>query len=83
MNAHGGPVAGAQIIDRSGQPCRLETSRRTLDIDLVGTFNVLSRARPDACRRSSPTRPLGKDLALLAAVPVAIRKHAALNPLAR
>lgn len=44
VNAHGGPVAGARILDRSNQPYALETFRRTIDIYLVGTFNTLRLA---------------------------------------
>ncbi|WP_433189910.1 SDR family NAD(P)-dependent oxidoreductase [Actinoallomurus sp. CA-150999] len=39
--AHGGPVAGSRILDRSNQPYDLDVFRRTLDIYLVGTFNAL------------------------------------------
>jgi NAD(P)-dependent dehydrogenase (short-subunit alcohol dehydrogenase family) len=41
---HGGPVAQARIIDRSGTPYPLDTFRRTLEIFLTGTFNVLSQS---------------------------------------
>jgi NAD(P)-dependent dehydrogenase (short-subunit alcohol dehydrogenase family) len=44
VNAHGGPVAAARVLDRAGEPYSLDTFRRTLDIYLVGTFNVLRLA---------------------------------------
>jgi NAD(P)-dependent dehydrogenase (short-subunit alcohol dehydrogenase family) len=41
---HGGPAAGARIVNREGQPYPVETFRRTMEIFLTGTFTVLSRA---------------------------------------
>jgi NAD(P)-dependent dehydrogenase (short-subunit alcohol dehydrogenase family) len=41
---HGGPVAGRRIVNRQGEPIPLETFRRTVDVFLGGTFNVLSKA---------------------------------------
>lgn len=41
---HGGPAAGARIINREGRPYPVETFRRTVEIFLTGTFTVLSRA---------------------------------------
>jgi len=41
---HGGPVVGARILDRSGAPYSLDGFRRTIEIFLTGTFNVLSQA---------------------------------------
>lgn len=41
VSSHGGPVARARVLDRSGEPYPLDTFRRTLEIYLTGTFNVL------------------------------------------
>jgi NAD(P)-dependent dehydrogenase (short-subunit alcohol dehydrogenase family) len=41
---HGGPAAGRRIVSRQGDPYSLETFRRTLDVFLGGTFNVLSKS---------------------------------------
>jgi NAD(P)-dependent dehydrogenase (short-subunit alcohol dehydrogenase family) len=41
---HGGPTAGRRIVNREGRSYALDTFRRTLDIFLTGTFNVLSKA---------------------------------------
>jgi NAD(P)-dependent dehydrogenase (short-subunit alcohol dehydrogenase family) len=40
---HGGPAAGARIINRQGARYPLATFRRTVEIFLTGTFNVLSQ----------------------------------------
>jgi len=39
-----GVVHGARLLDREGQPHPLETFRRTLEVNLVGSFNVLRLA---------------------------------------
>ncbi|MYQ32232.1 SDR family NAD(P)-dependent oxidoreductase [Streptomyces sp. SID4956] len=44
VSAHGGPVAGQRILSRDGTPYDLDLFRRTLDIYLTGTFNVLRLA---------------------------------------
>jgi NAD(P)-dependent dehydrogenase (short-subunit alcohol dehydrogenase family) len=41
---HGGPAAGKRIVGRDGKRYDLATFRRTVDIFLSGTFNVLSQA---------------------------------------
>ncbi|MBY6687792.1 SDR family NAD(P)-dependent oxidoreductase [Rhodococcus sp. BP-149] len=41
---HGGPAAARRIVSRSGTIIPLDTFRRTVDIFLTGTFNVMSRA---------------------------------------
>ncbi|MBV9842329.1 MAG: SDR family NAD(P)-dependent oxidoreductase [Sphingomonadaceae bacterium] len=41
---HGGPSAGARIIDRDGKRYSLGLFRRTVDIFLTGTFHVLAQA---------------------------------------
>jgi NAD(P)-dependent dehydrogenase (short-subunit alcohol dehydrogenase family) len=41
VSAHGGPTAVSRILDREGNPYALELFRRTVEIYLVGTFNVL------------------------------------------
>jgi len=50
---HGGPAAGRRIVNRRGEPYGLETFRRTVDIFLSGTFNVLSKAAA-AMTRNEP-----------------------------
>lgn len=44
VSAHGGPVAGQRILGRDGTPYGLDLFRRTLDVYLTGTFNVLRLA---------------------------------------
>lgn len=44
VSAHGGPVAKSRVLDRDGNPYALDLFRRTLDIYLTGTFNVLRLA---------------------------------------
>lgn len=39
--AHGGPTATSRIIGRDGNPYALDLFRRTIELYLVGTFNVL------------------------------------------
>jgi NAD(P)-dependent dehydrogenase (short-subunit alcohol dehydrogenase family) len=41
---HGGPAAGARVLNRQGQRYPLATFMKTVDIFLGGTFNVLSQA---------------------------------------
>lgn len=41
---HGGPAAGKRIIGRDGKRYPLATFRRTVEVFLTGTFNVLSQA---------------------------------------
>ena len=41
---HGGPAAGKRILNRQGEPYPVATFRRTVDIFLVGTYHVLSKA---------------------------------------
>jgi NAD(P)-dependent dehydrogenase (short-subunit alcohol dehydrogenase family) len=41
---HGGPVAAARIVNKTGVSYPVETFRRTVEIYLTGTFTVLSRA---------------------------------------
>jgi len=41
---HGGPAAGKRIVNRQGQPYPVATFRRTVEIFLVGTYHVLSKA---------------------------------------
>ena len=41
---HGGPTAGQRLVSRSGQAYPVETFRRTVEIYLIGTFTVLSKA---------------------------------------
>ncbi|WP_216911045.1 SDR family NAD(P)-dependent oxidoreductase [Nocardia noduli] len=51
---HGGPAAAKRIVNRQGEPYSLETFRRTVDVFLSGTFNVLSKAAA-AMSTSEPT----------------------------
>lgn len=41
---HGGPAAGARLINREGKRYPLDVFRRTVDIFLNGTFHVMSQA---------------------------------------
>jgi len=41
---HAGPVAKARVVNRAGQSYPVADFRRTIEIFLVGTFTVLSRA---------------------------------------
>src|SRR6195952_3805852 len=41
---HGGPAAGARLVNREGKSYGLDVFKRTIDIFLTGTFNVLSQA---------------------------------------
>jgi NAD(P)-dependent dehydrogenase (short-subunit alcohol dehydrogenase family) len=50
---HGGPAAGARIVGRDGKRYPLSTFRRTIDIFLTGTFNVLSQAA-EAMAKNEP-----------------------------
>ena len=50
---HGGPTASRRIINRAGEPYSLDTFRKTVDIFLTGTFNVMSQAAA-AMSRSEP-----------------------------
>lgn len=50
---HGGPVAGRRLVNREGKPYPVETFRRTIEIYLIGTFTVLSKAAA-AMTRNEP-----------------------------
>jgi NAD(P)-dependent dehydrogenase (short-subunit alcohol dehydrogenase family) len=50
---HGGPAAGRRMVNRQGEPYPLETFRRTIDVFLVGTYNVLSKSAA-AMTRNEP-----------------------------
>ena len=50
---HGGPAAARRIVDRKGEFYPLETFRRTTDIFLGGTYNVLAQAAA-AMSRNDP-----------------------------
>lgn len=41
---HGGPAAGRRIVNRKGEFYPLDTFRRTIDVFLNGSYNVLSQA---------------------------------------
>jgi len=53
VSAHGGPTALSRILDRDGNPYALELFRRTIDIYLAGTFNVV-RLAAAAMARTEP-----------------------------
>jgi NAD(P)-dependent dehydrogenase (short-subunit alcohol dehydrogenase family) len=44
VNAHGGGAIAGRIVDREGNPLSLEGFRRTVDVYLTGTFNVMRLA---------------------------------------
>ena len=50
---HGGPAAGKRMVNREGEPYPLETFRRTVDVFLNGTYNVLSKVAA-AMSRNEP-----------------------------
>lgn len=50
---HGGPAAAKRIINRQGEPYPVATFRRTVEIFLVGTYHVLSKAAA-AMSRNEP-----------------------------
>jgi NAD(P)-dependent dehydrogenase (short-subunit alcohol dehydrogenase family) len=41
VSAHGGPVQVGRVVGRDGTPLSLEGFRRTVDVYLTGTFNML------------------------------------------
>jgi len=51
---HGGPAAGARILNRQGERYPLATFRKTVDVFLTGTFNVLSQVA-EAIAKTEPT----------------------------
>ncbi|WP_375482509.1 SDR family NAD(P)-dependent oxidoreductase [uncultured Jatrophihabitans sp.] len=53
VSAHGGPTAVSRILDRDGNPYALDLFRRTLELYLTGTFNVL-RLSAQAMARTEP-----------------------------
>jgi NAD(P)-dependent dehydrogenase (short-subunit alcohol dehydrogenase family) len=55
--AHGGPTAVARILDREGEPYELDLFRRTLELYLTGTFNVMRIAAAAMAK----TEPLDSD----------------------
>lgn len=54
---HGGPAAGARILNRQGERYPLATFRKTVDVFLTGTFNVLSQVAEAIAK----TEPLASD----------------------
>ncbi|CAN5308055.1 SDR family NAD(P)-dependent oxidoreductase [soil metagenome] len=50
---HGGPAAGARLINREGKRYPLSTFQRTVDIFLNGTFNVMAQAA-EAMAKNDP-----------------------------
>jgi NAD(P)-dependent dehydrogenase (short-subunit alcohol dehydrogenase family) len=48
--AHGGPTAVSRIIGRSGKPYALDLFRRTIELYLVGTFNVVRLAAAEMAK---------------------------------
>ncbi|MFC8432344.1 SDR family NAD(P)-dependent oxidoreductase [Streptomyces sp. NPDC057253] len=53
VSAHGGPVAHARVLDRDGNPYALDLFKRTVDVYLTGTFNVL-RLSASAMAKNTP-----------------------------
>ncbi|AGP61264.1 SDR family NAD(P)-dependent oxidoreductase [Streptomyces rapamycinicus] len=53
VSTHGGPVAHARVLDREGDPYALDLFKRTLDVYLTGTFNVL-RLSAAAMAKNTP-----------------------------
>jgi len=51
---HGGPAAGARILNRQGERYPLATFRKTVEVFLTGTFNVLSQVA-EAIAETEPT----------------------------
>lgn len=51
---HGGPAAGRRMINRAGEPYSLDVFRKTVEIFLTGTFNVMSQAAAEMST-SEPT----------------------------
>lgn len=51
--AHGGPTAHSRILDRHNEPYALDLFRRTVEIYLTGTFNLL-RLAAAAMARTEP-----------------------------
>ncbi|MFF7944664.1 SDR family NAD(P)-dependent oxidoreductase [Nocardia gamkensis] len=49
---HGGPVAGARMVNRKHEAYPVETFRRTVEVFLVGTFCVASRAAAQMSKNS-------------------------------
>jgi NAD(P)-dependent dehydrogenase (short-subunit alcohol dehydrogenase family) len=54
VNVHGGPAAGARILNRQGERYPLATFRKTVEVFLTGTFNVLSQVA-EAIAETEPT----------------------------
>ena len=52
---HGGPAAGKRIVNRPGEFYPLSTFRRTVDVFLSGSYNVLSQTAAAMCRTSRST----------------------------
>lgn len=44
VDVHGGPAGGGRLLNKEGQPHKLEDFRRTLDSYLISPFNVLRLA---------------------------------------
>jgi NAD(P)-dependent dehydrogenase (short-subunit alcohol dehydrogenase family) len=52
VSTHGGPVAHARVLDREGKPYALDLFRRTLEVYLTGTFNVLRLAAAEMVKNT-------------------------------
>ncbi|MBW8482660.1 SDR family NAD(P)-dependent oxidoreductase [Actinomadura parmotrematis] len=44
VDVHGGPATGGRLVGRDGEPLDLDGFRRTLEVYLVGVFNVMRLA---------------------------------------
>jgi hypothetical protein len=50
VDVHGGPAAGGRLLNKEGQPHKLEDFRTTLESYLISPFNV-TRLAAAAIRR--------------------------------
>lgn len=44
VDAHGGPASGGRLVGKDGAPLALDGFRKTIDVYLTGTFNVMRLA---------------------------------------
>jgi NAD(P)-dependent dehydrogenase (short-subunit alcohol dehydrogenase family) len=61
---HGGPAAGRRIVSRDGTFYPLDTFRRTIDIFLCGTYNVLAQTAA-AMSRNDPLESGQRGVAIM------------------
>ena len=51
VDAHGGPATGGRLVGKDGQPLGLDGFRQTVEVYLVGVFNVMRLAAATIARR--------------------------------